>query len=85
MESSTYSSFQTGVEYRVVPEVHQRMRGGILEGCEMYWADVTQYNIMLNGERVNHCFEEGDIPLAIYHYENPLTDAQVKAISSRFD
>ena len=82
---STYTSLQTGTEYQIVANVQRRMRGGILEGCEMYWVDETEYDIMLNDERVTHCFEESSIPYAIHNYENPLTEAQRMAINSRFD
>lgn len=85
MESSTYTSPETGVEYQVVTSVQRRMRGGVLEGCPMYWQTEKQYNILLNEVQVNHCFRESEILDAVYNYENPLTDAQIKAISSRFD
>lgn len=85
MESSTYTSPETGVEYQVVASVQRRMRGGVLEGCPMYWQIEKQYRILLNGVQVSHTYRESEISDAVYGYENPLTEAQVKAISSRFD
>ena len=69
----------------IVAETHQRMRGGVLEGCPMYWADETQFNVLLNGRQVNHCFDEGTIPDAVWAFENPLTSDQLAAVHSRFD
>jgi hypothetical protein len=85
MESFVYISPETNVEYQVVVNVQRRMRGGILEGCPMYWQTEKQYNILLNGAQVNHCFRESEIADAVSNYENPLTEAQRGAISSRFD
>ena len=85
MGSFAYTSPETNVEYLVVANLQRRMRGGVLEGCEMYWQTEKQYNILLNGVQVNHCFRESEIPEAVSNYENPLTEAQRMAISSRFD
>ena len=85
MESFAYTSPETNVEYHVVVNVQRRMRGGILEGCPMYWQTEKQYNVLLNGVQVNHCFRESEIADAVSNYENPLTEAQRMAISSRFD
>jgi len=85
VESFAYISPETNVEYQVVANVQRRMRGGVLEGCPMYWQTEKQFNILLNGVRVNHCFRESEIPDAVSNYENPLTEAQRMAISSRFD
>jgi hypothetical protein len=85
MESFAYISPETNVEYLVVVNVQRRMVGGILEGCPMYWQTEKQYNILLNSVQVNHCFRESEIPEAVSNYENPLTEAQRRAISSRFD
>jgi hypothetical protein len=85
MKSTTYTSPQTGTEYQIVVNVQRRMVGGVLEGCPMYWQTEKQYNILLNGVRVNHCFRESEIADAVHNYENPLTEAQRMAISSKFD
>ena len=85
MGLSTYTSPETGIEYQVIANVQRRMRGGILEGCPMYWQTEKQYCILLNGVQVSHTYREGEIPEAVSNYENPLTEAQRRAISSRFD
>ena len=56
------------------------MAGGILEGCEMYWRDYTEFQIMREGQRVTFCFSEEEIPEAVRRVEYPHPD-----VSSRFD
>jgi hypothetical protein len=85
MGSFAYISPETNVEYLVVVNLQRRMRGGVLEGCPMYWQTEKQYDIVLNGNPVQFCFREEDIPDAVNRFENPLTEAQRMAISSRFD
>lgn len=82
---TVYASPRTGTEYLVVANAHKRMRGGLLEGCPMYWADETKFHIMLNGHQVNHCFDEASIPDAVWAFENPLTSDQLATMHSRFD
>jgi len=85
MGSFAYISPETNVEYLVVVNLQRRMRGGVLEGCPMYWQTEKQYDIVLQGNPVQFCFREEDIPDAVNRFENPLTEAQRRAISSRFD
>jgi hypothetical protein len=82
---TTFVSPQTGTEYLIVAKPQRRMRGGILEGCPMYWADYTQYDIVLNGNPVGFCFDEEDVAREVNHFENPLTEAQLAIMHSRFD
>ena len=82
---TTYVSPQTGTEYLIVAKPQWRMAGGILEGCPMYRKEYTQYNVVLNGNPVQFCFREEDIPETVRHYENPLTEAQLSVMHSRFD
>lgn len=82
---TTFVSPQTGTEYLVVAKPQRRMAGGILEGCPMYWADYTQYEIVLNGNPVQFCFTEQDVPDAVQRFENPLTSAQLDVMHSRYD
>jgi hypothetical protein len=77
---STFVSPRTGTEYLVVAKPQRRMRGGILEGCPMYWADYTQYDIVLNGNPVTFCFREEDIATSVEWFEYPNAD-----VGSRFD
>lgn len=79
-KESTYVSPSTGVEYSVIAVPQQRMAGGILEGCEMYWKDYTEFQIMRDGQRVTFCFSEEEIAEAVRRVEYPHPD-----VSSRFD
>ena len=71
---TVFTSPRTGTEYLVVTETCTRMAGGVLEGCDMYRTEYTQYNIVLNGRPVQFCFSEGDIPNAVAAFENPGPD-----------
>jgi hypothetical protein len=82
---TTYVSPQTGTEYLVVAKPSWRMAGGFLEGCEMYRQDYTEYQIVLNGNLVQFCFREEDVPETVRTFENPLTDAEYDILHSRFD
>ena len=79
-KESTYVSPSTGVEYGVIAVPQRRMAGGILEGCEMYWKDYTEFRIMREGHGITFCFSEEEIPEAVRRVEYPHPD-----VSSRFD
>jgi hypothetical protein len=81
----TFVSPQTGTEYLVVPKAQWRMAGGIMENCPMYRKDYVQYDIVLNGNLVQFCFNAEDVPSKVHDYENPLTEAQYAVLHSRFD
>ncbi len=85
LTSFTYTSPQTGTEYLVVSKPAWHMAGGILEGCPMYRVDRTQFDIVLNGNLVQFCFREEDIPEAVRRFENPLTEEQYQTYHSRLD
>jgi hypothetical protein len=82
---TTYTSPQTGTEYLIVHKPTWHMAGGILEGCPMYRVDYTQYDVVLNGNPVQFCFREEDIPEAVSRFENPFTDEQYNTLHSRLD
>jgi hypothetical protein len=77
---TTFVSPRTGVEYLVVAKPQSRMAGGFLEGCPMYLKEYTQYDIVLNGNPVQFCFDEADIASTVEHFENPGAD-----LGSRYD
>lgn len=79
-QESTYVSPSTGVEYGIIAVPQQRMAGGVLEGCAMYWKDYTEFRIMRRGQRVTFCFREEEIPDAVRGFEYPPS-----GVSSRFD
>lgn len=53
-----------------------------MEGCPLYRREYVQYNITLNGQRVQFCFDESDVDNALRHYEEPGWDG---VWGSRFD
>jgi hypothetical protein len=71
MENFTHVSPRTGVTYTVVPQLQRRMAGGILEGCEMYEKEYVQYDITLDGKRVQFAFELDKIDEQLRCYEEP--------------
>lgn len=73
---------RTGVEYDVVPELQWRMAGGFMEGCPMYRKEYVQYNIELDGKRVQFCFDTADVDTQVHHYEQPGWDG---VVGSRYD
>jgi hypothetical protein len=77
---TTYTSPLTGTEYLVVPKTLTRAVGGILYGTPLRQEEYTQYDIILNGNPVQFCFSEGDVPATVAHLENPGPD-----LGSRFD
>ena len=76
----TFTSPQTGTEYLVVERVDRRMVGSPLR-----WVEGTEYTVVLNGNPVQFCFREEDIPEAVSRYENPLTEEQYQMVHSVFD
>lgn len=81
----TYVSPQTGTEYIIAPKAQWRMAGGIMENCPMYRTDYIQYDVVLNGNMVQFCFDKDRIPEVVFGLENPLTEEQYNTLHSRFD
>lgn len=80
----TYVSPQTGTEYIIAPKAQSRMtKDSILS--PLYRKDYIQYDVVLNGNMVQFCFEETDIAETVRHFENPLTEAQYNVLHSRYD
>jgi hypothetical protein len=77
---TTYTSPLTGTEYLVVPKTLTRAVGGFLYGTPLRQEEYTQYDIVLNGNPVQFCFSEGDVPATVAHLENPGPD-----FGSRYD
>ena len=59
------------------------MAGGVLEGCEMYEIEYTQYNILKDGQLVGFVFDEEDVQTAIDTMER--FPNQNETMHSRFD
>ena len=78
--SSTYTSAATGITYTVKRANLRRMAGGLLDGGELREVEYTEYYIFRDGQLVQFCFIEGDIPETVARYENPGPD-----LGSRFD
>lgn len=81
IETTTYTS-PSGVTYEIKPQVRTRMAGGILENCEMYPVEYTEYEIFLNGQKVQFAFSEEGIADSVKHYEQPGWDG---VWTSRYD
>ena len=69
--------------YAIEIKTGKRMAGGVLEGCEMYEVEYTQYNILRDGQLVGFVFDADDINTAIDTMER--FPNQNDAIRSRFD
>ena len=69
--------------YAIEIKTGKRMAGGVLEGCEMYEVEYTQYNILRDGNLVGFVFDADDINTAIETMEK-YPDA-ANTIHSRFD
>ena len=55
--------------YTVEMKTSKRMKGGALEGCEMYEVEETHYHIFRDGKLVGITFDAEDINLAIERME----------------
>lgn len=82
MQPFTHVSPRTGVEYQVVPELQWRMAGGYMERRPLYRQEYVQYNIMLDGRKVQFCFDRDGVDNALRYYEEPGWDG---VWGSRFD
>ena len=69
--------------YTIETKVNKRMAGGVLEGCEMYEVEYTQFNILRDGQLVGFVFDVNDINTAIEAMEK-YPDA-AETMNSRFD
>ena len=70
----THTSPRTGTEYLIAPQTFSCAVGGVLHGVPLRPQEYTQYDILLNGNRVQFCFRESDIASTVEHYENPGPD-----------
>lgn len=69
--------------YTVEMKTSKRMKGGVLEGCEMYEVEETHYYIFRDGKLVGITFDAKDINPAIERMEKyPHAGRQM---GSRFD
>ncbi len=86
MPLTTFVSPQTGVEYLVVTKQRSRVDYREFMNPETkYILEYTEYEIVLNGNKVQFCFREEDIPETVGRFENPLTDEQYNIFHSRYD
>ena len=77
---TTFVSPRTGVEYLVVAKTETRMAGNWYKNEPLHEVENDVYEIVLNGNPVQFCFREEDIPSTVEHFENPGPD-----LSSRYD
>jgi len=77
---TTYQSPRTGTEYLIVAKTQTRMAGDWYKGEPLRPVEYTQYDIVLNGNPVQFCFDEADIAASVEHFENPGAD-----LGSRYD
>lgn len=83
---TAYTSPLTGVEYLIVAKPKSRIDYREFMNPETkYVQEYTQYDIVLNGNLVQFCFDEKDIPEAVGRFEKPLTEEQLGILHSRFD
>lgn len=80
MPLTTFVSPRTGTEYLVVAKTETRMAGDWYKNEPLRPVEYTKYEIVLNGNPVQFCFREEDIPSTVEHFENPGPD-----LGSRFD
>ena len=83
MENQTTMEVYTspsGARYEIFPKTYTRKAGGILEGCEMYDVEETNYDIFHDGAWRTFALSEDGVSAAIAHFENPGPD-----LGSRFD
>jgi hypothetical protein len=76
-----YTSPTTGNTYEVTSQVLTRTDYGTFgDPDSRFEREYTQFSIYFEGQLVQFCFSEGDIPATVAWLENPWPD-----ISSRFD
>ena len=80
VNANNYTSAATGITYTVKRANLRRMAGGLLDGGELREVEYTEYYIFRDDQLVQFCFNEGDIPETVAHYENPKGD-----LGSRYD
>lgn len=74
---TTYTSPRTGTEYLIVPRHGRR---AYFEAGQQLWRDETTYEIVLNGNLVQFCFDEAEVACTVEYFENPGPD-----LGSRYD
>lgn len=78
---TTFVSPRTGVEYLIVAKSKSRVDyHEFMNPATKYIREYTQYDVVLNGNPVQFCFREEDIPQTVERFENPGPD-----VSSRYD
>jgi hypothetical protein len=78
---TTYTSPLTGTEYLIVAKPQSRVDyREFMNPATKYMREYTQYDVVLNGNLVQFCFREEDIPATVAHFENPGPD-----LGSRYD
>jgi hypothetical protein len=83
---TTFVSPNTGTEYLIVAKPKSRVDYREFMNPETkYILEYTQYDIVFNGNPVQFCFREEDVPEAVSRFENPLTDEQYNIFHSRYD
>jgi len=82
----TYVSPQTGTEYIIAPKAQSRADYYEMGNpATRYMREYIQYDVVLNGNMVQFCFDEDRIPEVVSWFENPLTEKQYNALHSRYD
>ena len=71
METYTSSS---GARYEVHPKIYSRAAGGVLEKCDLYDVEETQYEVFSNDRFVTFANAEDGVIEAINRFENPGPD-----------
>jgi hypothetical protein len=79
MRKETYTS-PSGLRYEVFPQTRTRMAGGFLEDCEMYPVEYTEYEIFLDGKKVQFAFSEEGIADSVKHFEQPGWDGWTTSV-----
>ena len=75
------TSPQTGNTYEVISSTLTRTDYGTFgDPDSRFESEYTQFSVYFEGQLVQFCFAESDIPATIARFENPWPD-----ISSRFD
>ena len=76
-----FVSDQTGNTYEVISSTHTRTDYGTFgDPNSAFQTEYTQYSVYFEGQMVQFCFSEGEVPAAVARFENP-----VVGVGSRFD
>ena len=76
-----FVSPRTGTEYLIVAKSKSHVDyHEFMNPATEFIREYTQYDVVLNGNPVQFCFREEDIPATVEHFESPDPDC-----GSRFD